>query len=64
MKTGKVNTFDMQGFDSKARQNDVSDRVKGSNFMKTDLFNRGAVYLRLGFSNSPEDRDRVFFDKV
>src|ERR1700736_969575 len=29
-----------------------------------DLFNRGAVYLCLGFSYPLEDRDRVSFDKI
>jgi len=61
IKTGKVNTFDLQGFDSDDCKNDVNDRVKGSDFMKMDLFNRSAVYLCLGFSNSLEDRDRMLF---
>jgi hypothetical protein len=64
VKAGEVESLDAQGFDSDACENNIDDRVKCADFMKINRFDRAAVYLRLGFSNSLKNGDGMLFDEV
>ena len=63
-KTGKIDAFDPQSFNSDACENVIDDRIKGADFMKINLFDRNAVSLCLSFSYSLKKGDGVLLDEV